>query len=240
MGITDPRDLPAKRDEEKKEVIISTVRVRAPTRYKDGEEDKEGPNILLMPPKLSHQDLIACATYTQQLEDHSHSLGPPPDGNPPPGYNDYIRMNARLPEPVNNYYFLSHTAVNHSQNPAVAISMPPEAFHHLINLQVHSMEIMSGNGPGNGAPENPRPHPRDRPQQRGRPTQDARPPVPRGCQSRAPINYTPVSHAPVDLTDRWGGIPFGRGWGRIRISGREDVSSQGSRGRDVPGGLGNN
>ena len=95
MGVSGPGGLLAKRSKginETEGMVVSAVRVKGGLGYKNPSGRGEGVDISLMPHCLSHESFLACATYTQRVSDWRHSRGPPPDGPPPSGYNDYIIM----------------------------------------------------------------------------------------------------------------------------------------------------
>ena len=91
LEVEDPSELPARRCDkfsEVKEAIIYSTRVVNEV-YKEDVKLGEGfDNPLIMFHELSHNDLIAYATYTQRLRDSERSRCSPSTGSPPPGYDD--------------------------------------------------------------------------------------------------------------------------------------------------------
>ena len=92
LGVEDPGELPARRCDkfsEAKEAIIYSARVVINEVYKEDVKLGEGfDNPLIVFRELSHNDLIACTTYTQRLRDSERSHCSPSTGPPPPGYDD--------------------------------------------------------------------------------------------------------------------------------------------------------
>jgi len=142
MGVGDPRELPSKRPENGDgyaAVRVSRVQVlsehkRAGTR---GYKQPASPQM------LSHESFIACATYAQEWREHTIGLRPPPTGPPPPGYDEYLRLSSGGMPAIHHSQpaYQSHQNAHPVPAPASLISMPPEAFNHLIDSQVHTMEI---------------------------------------------------------------------------------------------------
>ena len=111
-----------------------------------------------MTQSISHESLIACATYAQRVQDHTAGRGPPPSGPPPPDYEEYIRLMSGRPasntvndqpafQPFPQY---PYPAFPHSFPPAPQnISMPTESFNALLGSQTRSLEITASvRGPG--------------------------------------------------------------------------------------------
>ena len=149
MGVADPGSLPAKRGGENFEgagLLTSSLRVEGVVSYKGGGGMRERDGIPSMSRHLSHEAVIACASYAQQVHDSLLGLQPPPTGPPPPGYHDYVAFMSSQVQPIADHYH-GPFANGQTQSPATAISMPPEAFNHLIDSQVRTMEIATGNRP---------------------------------------------------------------------------------------------
>ena len=144
MGVGDPRDLPSKwasTDVGKGKVLISHVRVLG-TGYKSGwlNEGRDA-----YPPTsqmLLHEAFIACTTYAQEWWEHTLGLHPPPAGPLPPGYDEYLCLSSGGIPSVHHSQ-PTHQYIPPAPAPTNLISMPPEAFNHLINSQVHMMEIVT-------------------------------------------------------------------------------------------------
>ena len=160
MGVSGPGGLLTKRSKganEAKGIIISTVRFEGGLDYKNPLGRGEEVDISLMPRRLSHESFLACVTYAQQVSDWRHSRGPPPNGPPPSGYNDYIIMLDDRDRTMERYYDRTRPAEERRETNSSTISMPPEAFNHLIDSQVRTMEIATGARPAARRYENPFP-----------------------------------------------------------------------------------
>ena len=191
MGVEDPRDLPAKRSTEHggDAVLSSGVRVLV-----GGFKSGQGGGLSSFTPPMthtqSHDGLMACASCAQRWRDHSIGIGQPPTGSPPPGFDDYMRLVSGVRAADQSYGSPALPPIPYQPPvaPNTAVSMPPDAFNHLVDSQVRIMEIATGR-------------------------RSASPP--RGQ------DYRPG---------------YQRGRGRFRGTFR----NRGTRGRPIPGGLGNN
>lgn len=152
MGVGDPHDLPVKRDRAERDegdVALSSARVLV-ERFK-GSGHGEG-SVTYSPmsqpqPHLSHDELIACATYARQHRDHSLGLCAAPTGPPPPGYDSYLRLLSIQGHPTGVHYSQPPPPVQYqSPSPAATITMPSDAFSHFLKTQVQSMEIATNSG----------------------------------------------------------------------------------------------
>ena len=147
MGVDSPNDLPAKRGSEKfeaREVVLFSARV-ATEGYKGRVEPGETLDNPTMPRSLSHSEFAACAVYAQHLRDSQAGLRLPPSGPPPPGYEDYILLMATQDGPIEAHDRPpSHQPGPHGGDPYATVSMPPEAFNHLMSSQVHITELVTG------------------------------------------------------------------------------------------------
>ena len=198
MGVEDPRDLPTKRRTEQGVDSVSLSGVRILVKGYKGSSQEMGSlsPFLLMAHSQSRESLMACAAYAQQWRDHPIGVGDPPTGPPPPGFDDYMRLvsGGRV---ASQPYNLPAPAPPPSVPPTTSsavVSMPPEAFNHLVTSHVHLSEIAAG--------------------RRSAVPQQSTTEPPRGPGPR------PSYH---------------RGRGSYR-----GVRNRGTRGRPIPGGLGNN
>ena len=146
MGVDSPNDLPAKRGRENfeaRKVIISSVRIATEV-YKGRLEPGEILDILNMPRTLSYTEFADCAVYARHLRDSQAGLRPPPNGPPPPAYEEYILLMSTRggSTDVNDEHPISHPAPQ-AVNPLATVSMPPEAFNHLMSSQVHITELVT-------------------------------------------------------------------------------------------------
>ena len=152
MGVEGPENLPAKRDGKRIEVRgIITCSMQVPVEgYKGGNELGERFANPTMPRSLSHSDFSACAVYAQHLRDGQADLRSPPNGPPPPGYEDYIIMMATQSGAIDVPDKPSTKSPGHQGgDPYATVSMPPEAFNHLMNSHVRTAELVGGYRSGN-------------------------------------------------------------------------------------------
>ena len=160
MGVDSPNDLPAKRGSENFEackVILSSVRIAAEA-YKGKLEPGETLNIPTMPRTLSYTEFAACAVYAQHLRNSQAGLRPPPNGPPPPTYEDYVLLMSTRDgsTEVHNGPPIQRPSTQGS-NPYATVSMPPEAFNHPMSSQVHITELVTGYREGSRY-DRPRPY----------------------------------------------------------------------------------
>lgn len=221
MGVEDPRDLPAKRSTEHggDTVLSSGVRVLV-----GGFKSGRGGGLSSFTPPMthtqSHDGLMACASYAQRWRDHSIGIGQPPTGSPPPGFDDYMRLVSGGRAADQSYGSPAQPPIPYQPPvaPNTAVSMPPDAFNHLVDSQVRIMEIATGRrsaSPLRGQDYRPgyrRGRGRFRGVFRNRGTRGR--PIPGGLgnnQRSRPSNRlvgVPVSSAHV--------VPEGSGWGILR------------------------